>query len=110
MVRPEGIVAVVIVVRANSRNRVVCTSRIAGAAKGRRRSIGSPWNRLARTLVVSSNRGQHVGAAVLVREAKLALPFQQSRAAAAVIQATEKPHGPSGNARFWFFRFVRACL
>ncbi len=105
MVRPDGVV-VVVVVGANARNRIICAGRIAGLDIGRRRGIRSARNGPARTVVVSGKRGQHGEVAFLARQEKLALPFQQRRVAEAHIQPIKKPRGPSGDAHFRLFRFV----
>src|SRR5258705_11642036 len=101
MVRPRSI-EIVIVVVVNAINRIIRTGRIAGVNIGSRGGVVSPRNGAARTVVVSSKRGQHIEAALLVRQKKLALPFLQFWFAAAIIQLLKKAGGPLGDVYFWF--------
>src|SRR5688572_5553533 len=112
MVRPKGI-DIVIVVVVKARNSIIRTSGISGVDIRRRGGIVSRWNGAARTIVDSGERADHLEAALLMRQAKLALPFQQCRIAVPNIQFLNEPRtspARSHGAHFWLLRFVRACL
>src|SRR5207247_7604080 len=80
--------------------------RVAGSDIGRGRCIVSSRDSTARTVVGSGKRGQNGEVASLMRQEKLTLPLQQCRAAVGLVQFLEKPRRSSGDAHFWFFRFL----
>src|ERR1043166_1910701 len=107
MVRPVGaIVAVVIIVAGKPRYRVIRATRIARVNERRSYRIVSTRNGATGTVISCGECSQTIRVG-LMRQQKLALPFQQSARAEAQVWLGQIPRATADNSSLRFFRLRR---